>query len=108
MKRGILGKIFGPNFYNHPFLKKFSNPTYKNKFIHIDAWSITHLILFYIIGLLFPNRWTLVILGTLLFEVVEEFSSTKIRFLKELRVDTISEIWINLLGYWLAHKFPII
>ena len=99
----LFGRIFGPNIY-----KILGKPLFKSGFIYIDGWSFLHLVLFYMIGLFYPNHWTYIIIGSILFESLEKFSSTEIKFLREFKIDTLSDFGINLLGYWLAHVYPMI
>ena len=108
MANGILGTIFGYKIYQTSLVTKLSTKIYTGRFIYLDYWSILHFIFFYLIGIIYPNKWILVITGSILFEIIEEISSKKIQSLKEIKIDTITDIGINLLGYWIAQRFPII
>jgi len=73
-----------------------------NGLINIDGWSILHVALFFFIGMKFPNQWGAVILGSLIFEFIENKVSKKVSFLREDVKDTFSDIGFNLLGYWIG------
>ena len=78
---------------------------YSNKYLHLDYWSILHLILFIIFGTLYPDKWIYVLFGSVIFEVIENNVSKKIMFLKENVKDTINDIFINCIGYWIGMRF---
>lgn len=81
------------------------NKIFENKYIHIDIWSILHLIFFFIIGLYYPNRWTEVIIAMVIFEFIEIKLSKRTSFFKESFKDIMSDFAFNILGYWLAHNY---
>ena len=73
-----------------------------NDIIHIDGWSITHLIGFFILGIYHPNRWGLVITATIAFEIFERYMARRTPFFKEKLKDTFTDILLNFLGYWIG------
>ena len=75
---------------------------YTGRYLHVDYWSILHVALFFFIGMKFPNQWGAVILGSLIFEFIENKVSKKVSFLREDVKDTFSDIGFNLLGYWIG------
>ena len=78
---------------------------YQNRYIFINYWVILHFILFFIIGIYFPNRWKLVIIGMIAFELFENLASGKVKFFKESTKDTITDFLFNILGYWIGSNF---
>ena len=78
---------------------------FETKYISIDFWSIGHLILFFLLGIYFPNRWGLVIIGMIVFEVFENIMSKRTAFFKESAKDTRTDIAINIIGYFLGQQY---
>ena len=78
---------------------------FENKWIFIDRWSFVHLALFFYFGTQFPNRFGLVIIGSIIFEVVENLVSKKVPFLRENMKDTLSDLFFNILGYYFGQNF---
>ena len=76
-----------------------------NRYIHIDRWSYLHLIGFFILGIYFPNRLGLIIIGMILFEFFESIMSKRTPFFKESAKDTLSDIGFNILGYLLGQQY---
>lgn len=70
----------------------------------MDGWSIAHFIGFFMLGVYFPNRLHLVIIGTIIFEIFEKIMSEKTPFLKESLKDTMTDIVINIVGYLIGQK----
>ena len=75
---------------------------FKSKYMYVDYWSILHLALFFIIGMNYPNQWGFVIVGSVIFELVEKKFSRKIFFLRENFNDTIIDFAFNFIGYYLG------
>ncbi len=73
---------------------------FENKYIYLDYWSILHFISLFIIGFYFPNRWLIIIIGSLIFEFSEGVASRRTRFFKETMKDKISDLVVNFIGYW--------
>ena len=78
---------------------------FENRFIHIDRWSIVHFVGFFLLGIYFPNKLGLIIIGTILFEVFENIMSKRTPFFKESAKDTLSDIGFNILGYLLGQQY---
>ena len=78
---------------------------YEGKYLFVDFWSIAHVILFFFIGVFYPNRWKLVIVGMIAFELFERVLSKKALFLKESTKDTLNDIFFNIVGYWLGQQY---
>ena len=77
----------------------------KNKYLYVDYWSILHLILFFIIGFYFPNKWMIIIVGSLIFEFSEKIVAARTPFLRETMKDKISDLGFNFIGYWLGINY---
>ena len=75
---------------------------YTGRYLLVDYWSILHVALFFYIGMKFPNQWPAVIIGSVIFEFVENKISKKVSFLRENLKDTVSDLIFNLVGYWLG------
>ena len=73
---------------------------FENGYVYLDYWSILHLLGFFILGTYYPNRWGLVIMGTIFFEILEVYMARRTSFFKESKKDTFTDIAINFLGYW--------
>tara|TARA_Y100000034_G_scaffold114936_1_gene151555 strand:+ start:13164 stop:13448 length:285 start_codon:yes stop_codon:yes gene_type:complete len=87
-------------------VRKFlATKVFENRFIFVDYWSGLHIALFFYIGTQLPNQWMLIILGSIVFEVVENIASGKLEFLKENLKDTLSDFAFNLLGYLAGMRF---
>jgi len=93
------------NFWKMTIRTFLAKKVFVNDFIFIDRWSFLHLGLFFIIGLIYPNQWMLIILGSIFFEIIENIVSGHVRFLKENTKDTMSDFAFNFLGYWLGMQF---
>jgi len=78
---------------------------YESELIFIDRWSILHVALFFGIGIYYPNRWMLVIMGMIVFEYIEAVVSKSQTFLKETLKDTTSDLLFNVIGYWAGMRF---
>ena len=78
---------------------------YTGKYLLVDYWSILHIVLFYFIGTYYPGKWVHVILGSVIFEIVESGLSKKVPFLRENTKDTVSDLLFNFAGYWLGINY---
>lgn len=60
-------------FYISKFYDKISNDILANKFNHIiyDYWGLSHIILFFIVTYLFPNRYIFITICGILWELIE-------------------------------------
>ena len=75
---------------------------YTGKYLFLDYWSILHLVLFFIIGMKFPGNWERIIVGSIIFEFIESSVSHNVSFLREKAKDTITDLALNWIGYWLG------
>ena len=87
--------------------------TYKTHLI--DELSISHFIIYYIIGKIYPNNYKHIIILSISWEIIEQYVAT--RFGKELSkywiiplekwndsfLHAVTDIIFNLLGYYFAH-----
>jgi phosphatidylglycerophosphatase A len=65
-------------------------------------WSGTHFLLYFIFGLFIPNRWKLIIISIILWELYEIILSIKLKWYDETIHRKISNIISDLLGYCLG------
>jgi len=63
-------------FYISKFYDKIGNDILANKFNHIiyDYWGISHIILFFIVTYLFPNRYIFITICGILWELIEHIT----------------------------------
>ena len=63
-------------FYISKFYDKIGNDILANKFNHIiyDYWGISHIILFFIVTYLFPNRYFFITICGILWELIEHIT----------------------------------
>lgn len=61
----------------------------------IDGWSLGHIAIYASLGLLLPNIWILVVVGSILFEIFEYYTNLNAKWL----LDPLT----NLVGYALGH-----
>ena len=78
---------------------------FENDFIFVDRWLFVHFIGFFLAGIYFPNRWGLIIGITIAIEVFERVMSGRINFFRETTKDTLSDIGINFLAYFLGQQY---
>ena len=84
-------------------MKQFlSKKIFETKYFFMDYWSIVHLVLFFLIGMYYPNKWGLVIFGSIIFELVENKMAKRAIFLRETMKDTLCDFFFNFLGYYLG------
>ncbi len=71
----------------------------------INLWSIFHILLYILIGLILPNKWILIILFSLIWEIYEYIMSrlTNNPFYNESFVNKITDVGFNLVGYYIGN-----
>ena len=84
------------------FLKK---KVFENNNFFIDGWSFLHFAIFFIAGIIFPNRWGSIIIVIVLFELFEKSTSKRVNLFRETKKDTFTDIVLNLLGYFLGQQY---
>lgn len=85
--------------------KLLKEKLYESRWVYADNWSILHFLFFLFIGLIYPNKWFVVIVVMLLFEAFERIASTKVNFFKESNKDMFSDFGINIIGYAISSTF---
>ena len=70
----------------------------------ITLWSIDHILLYILIGLLLPNKWSLIIIISFIWEIYEYIMSrlTNDKYYQEPLMNKISDIVFNLIGYYIG------
>jgi len=61
----------------------------------IDGWSVGHIAIYVSLGLLLPNLWILVLVGSIIFEIFEYYTNLNAKWI----LDPLT----NLFGYALGH-----
>lgn len=71
----------------------------------INLWSIVHILLYILIGLVLPNKWLLIILFSLIWEIYEYIMSrlTNDKYYNESFINRILDIIFNLIGYYIGN-----
>ena len=64
----------------------------------IDMWSLSHLFIYFVSGLFIPGEYTFVIILSILCEIFEFFGGYRAK---------LSDIFVNLLGYWLGSNINV-
>jgi VanZ family protein len=78
-----------------------------NKINISTFWVITHFILYFILGLICPNRWIFIIITIIIWEVYELIKSIKNNWYNE-KVKKIFDVIADISGYYLGMYVLII
>ena len=73
-----------------------------NKYTSNIFWTSTHLIFYFIIGLLIPNKWPFIIMTIIIWEILELILSIKMPWYYESYYKKIYDILAGILGYYLG------
>lgn len=71
----------------------------------VDYWHLLHIILYILIGLLYPHNYTLILIISIIWEIYEHFMFKYIikkSNCKEFSCLRIEDIFLNLLGYFIG------
>ena len=79
----------------------------------ITIYSIYHFLIYFIIALFYPNKWILILIISILWEILEiflNFGNKNILFVgsdywDEIPINKIVDIIFNLAGYGAGHLF---
>eukprot|EP00051_Salpingoeca_urceolata_P006607 m.87323 g.87323 ORF g.87323 m.87323 type:complete len:156 (+) comp14905_c0_seq3:191-658(+) len=95
-------------FHAHMGGDPLVNQWFHGPMISIDTWSFMHVMLFFGIGALFPDlTWTIFAYG-IVWEILEyglTFTKGFAAFWQEVPINSIWDLWFNLLGYRLGEWF---
>ena len=84
-------------------IRKFlGKKIFENKFLYFDYWTVLHFLAFFVLALYYQDQWKLVIMGSVIFEIIEYNMSHKNPFLKEKIKDTINDLSVNFIGYYVG------
>jgi len=71
----------------------------------LDFWHIAHILLYILIGILYPNNYILIIIISIIWEIYEHFMFKYIikkSKCNELSCMRIEDIFLNLIGYFIG------
>lgn len=72
-----------------------------------DIWHIYHVLLYIIIGLIFPNHYILILLISLIWEYIEHIFFKDFKFCNQIFCGRYEDFILNLLGYYIGSLFSL-
>jgi hypothetical protein len=74
----------------------------------LNYYSIIHFIIYFILALFYPNKWIFVIIISILWEILEILLNyRKSKLWNETKLNKITDVIINLLGYGVGHLIQL-
>jgi len=72
----------------------------------VDYWHLLHILLYILIGILYPNNYIIIILTSIIWEIIEHFIFKYImKICNDKICGRIEDIFLNIFGYLLGHLF---
>ena len=96
--------LMGNCIVNYPKSIKKSLPIMAKRFKKIkfdecfDAWSLSHLFIYFLSGIIIPNKYGFVLILSVLCEIFEYFAGYRAK---------MSDLFVNFIGYWLGSNVKI-